>query len=168
MGKVFAPNLDKFSSAYFVAQKDTYELEVIKVTYRTQEALDKRQGSPTNGQKVKRPIVSVLFRIIKGDSNGTEFADKPVSADFWLGDEDRDWQKLLAFVGTCKGIEMYTEEGDEKFKSVARTLDLSVDEDTGTLGAAYAGLANARVRCSLDQRIVGDKKYQDFGRFLPF
>lgn len=163
---VYAPNLDKFTSVFFVAPMDNYELEVIKSSVRTVEVTD-----PKTQQKEKKPILSFLLRIINGESSGTEFSDKPVNADFWLGNDDRDWQQLLKFVGAVHGITMGTTEADEQLREKLAGQDLAVDAEAGTIGTAYTALVKGRVRCALSQKVAKNdpnKRYQQFGTWLPF
>lgn len=163
---IYTPNLDKFTSVYFVAPPDSYELEVIKPSVRTVEVTDKQTQ-----QKTKKPVVAFLLRIVAGDQSGKEFTDKPVSADFWLSEDERDWNKLIRFVGAAKGINGGTDEADAQLRTMLATADLSVDAENNKLGSAYEGLKGARVRCTLSQSPAKNdpnKMYQNFGTWMPF
>lgn len=163
---IYSPNLDKFSSVYFIAPRDEYELEVIKMSVRTVEVTDKKTQT-----KTKKPVVGCLLRIVSGTETGNEYSDKPVSADFWLSEDERDWNKLLRFVAACKGFKGGTDEGDEAFRNAIAGLDLSVDPENNKLGSGYEGLVKSRVRCTLTQnpgKADPNKMYQNFGTWLPF
>lgn len=163
---IYSPNLDKFTSVFFVAPPDTYELEVIKPNVKTVEVTDK-----TTQQKTKKPVVSFIMRIVSADSSGEEFKDKPVTVDFWLSDDERDWNNLLRFIAAAKGVKLGSDEADDQFRTIAGQMDLSVDAENGKLGAGFDSLKNARVRCALTQTVAKNdpnKMYQKFGMFLPF
>jgi hypothetical protein len=163
--KVFKPNLDSYSSAYFVAPPDEYELEIIKFSFRTRTYKDKNDVEQT------RPIVSVTFRIVSGATSGTDYADKPVTHDFWLSEDERDWNNLLRFISAAKGIRPGTAEADRQLRDAISSLDFSIDVEEGQLGSGYASLVGARVRCNLSTTVAKNdpnKLYQKFGSFLPF
>jgi hypothetical protein len=156
---IFKPNLDKYASTYFVAPIDDYELEVVKVSLSNRKA-----------KEVETPVIKVLFRIINAETSGNEYADKPVSQDFWLKTAD-DFQGVLRLAQAAMGFEVGTEAGDEAFKAAAADLDFSVDPDSLVLGTAYEKLVKTRVRCKLTS--TADKQdatkfYQRFGPFRAF
>lgn len=160
---IFSPNLDKFTAVRFVAPIDTYELEVISLSVNTREVTDKETQ-----QKSIKPIVNVTFRIENGESTKTEYRGKAVTNQFWLGEDDDSWNRLLRFVGAAKGIKFGDEAGDEAFKQMMATADLSVNSETKQLGAAFESLKKARVKCALGTKISKGEQYQTFGVFTPF
>lgn len=162
---IYNINLDKYSSVYFVASPDEYELEVIKPSMRLVEVMDKVTQLKSN-----KPVISYLLRIISGVSSGEEYKDKPVTVDFWMSDEQRDWDNLIRFFSACKGIRTGNDEADNQTRSMLRDLDFSIDSENSKLGSGFSSFTNARVRCNLTSTVAKNdpnKMYQKFGTFLP-
>jgi hypothetical protein len=160
---IFKPNLDKFSSKVFIAPANEYEVEVASVKYR---AVDIKNGARA-GQKMH--MIDVATRIIADTSGDKEFENKPISVSFILDPEREDsFDRLIRFVMCCKGIRPGSEESDNEFKTRFGDLDLSVDIESGEIGAGYASLAKNRVIVNVGIRTQGDKQYQDYKSCRPF
>lgn len=155
---IFKPNLDTYSSAFFVAPIDDYELELMKISVAKRSI-----------QNVDVVVPRFSFRIVSGDMTGTEFANKPVNWEPWLK-EEKDFDQILQFGMAAFGIKPGTKQADEEFKMRYGSLDWSIDADSNILGEVYEKMLKARVKCKLTStpdKKDPEKMYQRFGRFGP-
>lgn len=160
---IFKPNLDRFSSKMFIAPANEYEVEIATVKYR---AVDIKNGARA-GQKMH--MVDIATRIIADTSGDKEFEGKPLNISFILdADREDSFDRLIKFVMCCKGLKPGSDDSDNEFKSRFGDLDLSVDTDSGTLGAGYDSLQKNRVIATVGIRTQGDKQYQDYKGCRPF
>jgi len=139
---IFKPNLDRYTSARFVAPVDDYELEVTSVRPRQQEI--KKGGRA--GQKMN--ILTVNTKIVTAANSGTEYTDKLVSFDFIINAEDDSFNRALRFAANCLGFQAGgpdAEKYDREFIERYGDADWSVDFEGGKVGAAWESLAKARV-----------------------
>lgn len=153
---IFKPNLDRFSSTFYVAPIGVYELEIMKLSFAKRKA-----------KEVEVATVNVTLAIRGSDEHGDAENNNIVNFTAWLKEED-DFKQLMVLAMSALGIKPGTRQADEEFRIRFGDLDFKVDTDSGTLGSGYDKIVKGRVRCKLSSqpdKIDPEKMYQRFGGF---
>jgi hypothetical protein len=136
---IFKPNLDNFTTKFFVLPAGEWELEVAKVSLRS---VDIRNGKNAGN---KMHMVSVSNRVIGTSEGDKDLANKSATFDFIVNVDQADgFNRVLKFAMVCNGIVAGTDEADAEFRQRFGGEDWSVDVETGTLGSGWTMLQNKR------------------------
>lgn len=155
---IFTPALDKFSSKFFVAPANEYEVKVGAPRYRNIKLKD----------DTKMHIVSFPCVIVQTADGDATLARKTINADFIVDEDPESFGRLLRFVQACLGIKGGSDEADDEFRAKVAELDFSVDTDEGKLGAGYATIQDAHVVLNAGIRMKDEKQYQTINGARPF